>query len=247
MRWTQETGQVANGNRHHPDKHREADNPRLSRSTYRSISARDRSSHHSITSKGPQDRAGRALEVAGDPPQTGASVPHPPHRRQLPRANLAGRPQGLPLLAGPLQPIPSPPLDGLQLLVRHPGGEHRQDLPEEGLMTPLVGFQVLGPLCLGLGQAPDLHPPVPQGADGPDAILPGPSDAVDGHDNQGVATGEAGIQAVPSAALLGPGGAGDADVAEQVLPGTPALRSRSSWDAGSIPRTPSWSRRLVRI
>ena len=124
-------------------------------------------------------------------------------------------------MAGPLQPVPGPALDGLQLLIRHPGGEHGQDLAEAGLGAALVGFEVAGPLGLRLGQGMDLHPLVPQRADGPDGVLPGPPDAVDGQDHQGVAAGQAGVQAVLPAALLGASGAGDTDLKESI-PVTPS-------------------------
>ena len=123
------------------------------------------------------------------------------------------------MLAGPLQTIPGTALDGLQLLVRYPGGEHGQDLPEKTLGAPLIGLQVAGPLSFRLGQGTNLDPAVPESADGPDGVLPSSTDAVDGHHHQGIAAGQAVVQTVPSAALLGAGGARDADVAEQVLPG----------------------------
>ena len=80
-------------------------------------------------------------------------------------------------------------------------------------------------------------------------VLPAPTDAVDGHHHQGIAAGQASVvQTVPSTALLGAGGARDADVAEHVLPGGhQPSGAASSWDSGSIPGTPSWSRRLVRM
>ena len=54
---------------------------------------------------------------------------------------------------------------------------------------------------------------------------------------------------MPSAALLGAGGARDADVAEQVLPGmdTEPSGAEAPEGSGSIPGTPSWRRRLVRM
>ena len=38
---------------------------------------------HSLPPQRPQDGAGRTLEVAGDPPEAGASFPHPPDRLHL--------------------------------------------------------------------------------------------------------------------------------------------------------------------
>ena len=52
---------------------------------------------------------------------------------------------------------------------------------------------------------------------------------------------------MPSAALLGAGGARDADVAEQVLPGDTRPSELKLLGLGSIPGTPSWRRRLVRM
>ena len=86
-------------------------------------------------------------------------LPHPPDRLHLSGPELPRRSQDLPLLAGPLQPLLRPPLDGLKFLVCHPGREHHQHLPEEGLGTTFVGLQVAGPLGLRLGQGTNLHPP----------------------------------------------------------------------------------------
>ena len=141
-------------------------------------------STHPLPLQHPQDGAGRALEGAGDPTEAGASVPHPPHRFHLPGLEISGRSQRLPLLTGSLQPIPGPPLDGRQFLVGHPSREQGQHLAEEGLGATLIGLQVARPLGLCLRERADLDAPVPQLANGPDRVLPGPADAVDGHDSR---------------------------------------------------------------
>ena len=48
-------------------------------------------------------------------------------------------------------------------------------------------------------------------------------------------------------ALVRAGSPGDADVPVDVVPLEPASRSRNSWLKGSIPATPSWRWRLVRM
>ena len=66
--------------------------------------------------------------AASDPPEAGASFPHPLNLLHLSGSELPGRAQDLPMLAGPLYILPGTALDGLQL--RHPLGEHHQDLAE---------------------------------------------------------------------------------------------------------------------
>ena len=68
--------------------------------------------------------------VTSDPPEAGASFLHPLDLLHLSGSELPGRAQGLPMLAGPLYILPRTALDGLQLLIRHPLGEHHQDLAE---------------------------------------------------------------------------------------------------------------------
>ena len=186
----------------------------------------------------PQDGAGGTLEVGSDPPQAGTFFPHPPNRLHLVGHELQRRSPDLPLLAGQLQPLPRPPLDGLKFLVCHPGSEHYQHLPDEGLGTTFVGLQVAGPLGLRFGQGTNLDAPVPQFADGPHGVFPGPSDAIDGNHHQGVAAGKAAVEMVPSLALLSAGGAGDADVAVDVELGHAGSPELEFLGGGVHPRDP---------
>jgi hypothetical protein len=68
----------------------------------------------------------------GDAPQAGTLLPHPPHGLCLVGIDLPGRAQHLPLLPCLLQPLPGTALDGLQLLVSHPGREQHWEPPKEG-------------------------------------------------------------------------------------------------------------------
>ena len=137
----------------------------------------------------------------------------------------SGEAQGLPLLSGPLQTIPGTALDGLQFLVRHPGGEHGQDLPEKTLGAPLIGLQVAGPLSFRLGQGTNLDPAVPESADGPDGVLPSSTDAVDGRHHQGIAAGQAVVQTAPSTGSWVPVEPETPMSRNRFSQGTPALRS----------------------
>ena len=133
-------------------------------------------------------------------------------------------------------------------MVGDPGREHDQDLSEEGLGAALVGLQVAGPLGLGLGQGTNFDTPVPQLADGPDGVRPAAADAVDGTTTTRVSPPArrplSRCQPRHSRVPVEP----ETPTSRKMFSrGTPARRSCSSGDVGSMPVDPSWSCRLVRM
>ena len=63
-----------------------------------------------------------------------------------------------------------------------------------------------------------VSPPGPQGDDALEGVQPPAADPVDADHHQGIAAGEAPVQAAPAAALVRAGGSGDADVPVDVVP-----------------------------
>ena len=127
------------------------------------------------------------------------------------------RPRVWPRALAAARPLPGAPASHLPLLVRHPGRHADHLVADEGQGTVGLQLQELGP-ALRLVQGPDLHPPGPQGDAALEGVQPPPSDPVDADHHQGIAPGEAPVQAAPAVAQVGAGGAGDADVPVDVVP-----------------------------
>ena len=109
------------------------------------------------------------------------------------------------------------PASHFPFLVRHPRRHADHLVADEG--HGIIGLQLeeLRP-ALRLVKGPYLHPPGPQGDDALECVQPPPADPVDADDNQGIASGEAPVQAVPAVALVRAGGSGDTDVPVDVVP-----------------------------
>ena len=90
-------------------------------------------------------------------------------------------------------------------------------MADEGHRVGGLQFEELRP-PLRLVNGPDLHTPGPQGDDALKGVQPPPADLVDADRNQGIASGEAPVQAAPAVAQVRAGGPGDADVPVDVVP-----------------------------